>query len=83
MAQQRARAAREDCGHPAGTSAAEPVADQIDAGVDGMQAAHRHSMVDGAAAEAQLQELPTGHGPVLALREFCDAQVNWATSTPT
>jgi hypothetical protein len=58
------------------------VADGIDPHVDGVQAPHLHTVVDGATAETQLQQLPARHDPMLPLREFGDSQLNWATLTP-
>jgi hypothetical protein len=50
---------------------------RIDPSVDTVKAAPGQPCLDGSRVEAQLDQLPKGHNPVLPLGQFGDLPITW------
>jgi hypothetical protein len=79
----RAVAAGENGRHPVRLASQGAVADGVDAAVQHVEAASRDAVVDGIEGQAQGDELPTGHHPVLPVREAGDQLVDGRRPTLT
>ncbi len=79
VAQDRFWAGGEHRGHPSSLTRDQPVADGVDAGMELMEAPGPQAPADCSRLKAKAQQLLTRNHPVLALREFGDLMLAFAS----
>jgi hypothetical protein len=75
VAQDSGRAARERGGHPVAAAREAAVADGVDTGEHGMQAAGAEPVSDGVLADSEIEQLPPSDNAMLPTRHVGDYAV--------